>query len=176
MFFFIGAPFNLLMRLFIPPYDPEDWSRTRAMIFPIFAGMFTFVQFGIYNDWVLTLSIFSVAAICGLIVGCTTKSKRPPSLFILFQILAFVMAVEWVWFLASISVDVIKYFIERTKLPTSYVGLTFMSMANSIADIIPDTTMARQGHSVMALTAAFAGPLFGVMLGIGMTLTRCIIR
>lgn len=51
-----------------------------------------------------------------------------------------------------------------------------MACANSIGDIISDTTMARLGYSVMAITAAFAGPIFNIMMGVGITITRNAIK
>lgn len=80
------------------------------------------------------------------------------------------------WFLCNISVDIFKLFVELADIPPAYVGLTFMASANSIGDIISDVTMARLGFSVMAMTATFAGPIFNIMMGVGITMTRNVLK
>ena len=78
--------------------------------------------------------------------------------------------------MCNISVDIFKLFVELSKIEPPYVGLIIMACINSIGGVISDITMARMGYSVMAITASFAGPIFNIMVGIGVTMTCSIIK
>lgn len=47
-----------------------------------------------------------------------------------------------------------------TGLSSSFFGVTLLSWANSIGDLIANQYLARQGYQNMALAACFGGPLF----------------
>ncbi len=175
LFCFAGSHFELLLKLSIPPYDKNRWDRRLAVIFPIFGGLLTFVQMRVFNLGVLLIT-FAVSVACSVMIYLSTEKKKAPSYLLVFMFIGFVQSVQWMWFLCNISVDIFKLFIELSDIEPAYVGLTFMAGANSIGDIISDTTMARMGYSVMAITAAFAGPIFNIMMGVGITMTRNIIK
>ena len=174
-FFFVGAHFELLLKLSIPPYDKKKWNRRLAIIFPIFGGLLTFVQMRVFHGTVLLITFASSIAL-SILIYLSTENKRAPSYLLIFMFIGFIQSVQWMWFLCNISVDIFKLFIELSEIEPAYVGLTFMACANSIGDIVSDTTMARLGYSVMAITAAFAGPIFNIMMGMGITMTRNIIK
>jgi len=175
MFFLVGGHYELLLKLSIPPYNMDKWDRRLAILFPIFGGLLTFVQMRIFHLGVLGVTFLTSIVLSGLIYYSTEKAKAPKFL-LLFQFVGFVQSVQWMWFLCNISVDIFKLFIFLSDIEPAYVGLTFMACANSIGDIISDTTMARMGYSIMAITAAFAGPIFNIMMGIGITMTRNILK
>lgn len=135
----------------------------------------TFVQMRIFN-LMLLLGILILGIGFSIFISKVTIKEKPPDFLLIFMFIGFIQSVQWMWFLCNISVDIFKFFVELSNIQPAYVGLTFMAIANSIGDIISDTTMARLGYSVMAITAAFAGPIFNIMLGVGITMTRNIIK
>eukprot|EP01022_Parablepharisma_sp_SALTPOND_P004491 TRINITY_DN120394_c0_g1_i1.p1 TRINITY_DN120394_c0_g1~~TRINITY_DN120394_c0_g1_i1.p1 ORF type:complete len:614 (-),score=10.35 TRINITY_DN120394_c0_g1_i1:170-1915(-) len=175
LFLLVGGHFELLLKLSIPPYDKNRWDRRLAILFPVFGGLLTFVQMRVFHIEVLAITFVISLVLSGLIYY-STKKDRPPEYLLLFMFIGFVQSVQWMWFLCNISVDIFKLFIELSDIEPAYVGLTFMACANSIGDIVSDTTMARMGYSVMAITASFAGPIFNVMMGVGITMTRNILK
>ena len=175
MFCFVGSHFELLLKLSIPPFHKKKWDKRLAVIFPIFGGLLTFVQMRIFHFETLAIT-FLVSVVCSGLIYMSTSSDKAPSFLLIFMFIGFVQSVQWMWFLCNISVDIFKLFVELTDIEPAYVGLTIMACANSIGDIVSDTTMARMGYSVMAITASFAGPIFNIMMGIGITMTRNIIR
>jgi len=175
MFFFVGSHFELILKLSIPPYDKRKWDKRLAVLFPIFGGLLTFVQMRIFHIGVLGIT-FLVSIIFSYLIHLSTTKEKAPDFLLLFMFIGFVQSVQWMWFLCNISVDIFRLFVELSKIEPAYVGLTIMACANSIGDVISDTTMARMGYSVMAITASFAGPIFNIMVGIGVTMTRSIIK
>jgi len=47
------------------------------------------------------------------------------------------------------------------------MGLTILAWGNSSQDLIANMTVARKGLSTMAMTASFAGPVFNILVGLG---------
>ena len=48
------------------------------------------------------------------------------------------------------------------------MGLTILAWGNSMADLSANVTMARKGLANMAMTACFAGPVFNILIGLGL--------
>jgi len=175
MFLVVGSHYEMFLKLSIPPYDKKKWDRRLAVLFPIFGGLLTFVQLRIFHVAVLLITL-AVSIVLSVLIYYATEKKKAPNFLIAFMFIGFIQSVQWMWFLCNISVDIFKLFIELSEVEPAYVGLTFMAGANSIGDIVSDITMARMGYSVMAITAAFAGPIFNIMMGVGITMTRNILK
>ena len=56
----------------------------------------------------------------------------------------------------------------------SFLGLTLLAMGNSIGDLVADLAVSRLGFGELAITGCFAGPLFNILLGMGISLTKSI--
>ena len=48
------------------------------------------------------------------------------------------------------------------------LGLTVLAWGNSVGDLSTNMAMARKGLSNMAMTACFAGPVFNMLVGLGL--------
>lgn len=48
------------------------------------------------------------------------------------------------------------------------MGLTILAWGNSMGDLSANMTMARKGLANMAMTACFAGPIFNLLIGLGL--------
>ena len=159
IFFLVGRNFELFLKLSIPPFDQHKWNQIHAVLFPIFGSLLIFIQIRMFDTTTLLITLGISLIFSGLIYYSTEKRKAPNYL-IIFMFIAFIQSVQWMWFLCNVSVDIFKLFVELSDIEPTYVGLTFMACANSVCDIVSDSTMARKGYSVMAITAAFAGPIF----------------
>lgn len=51
-----------------------------------------------------------------------------------------------------------------------------LAIANSIQDLAADVTIARRGYPSMAVAGAYAGPIFNILLGLGIPLSIGIAR
>ena len=51
------------------------------------------------------------------------------------------------------------------------MGLTILAWGNASQDMVANMTVARKGLSTMAITASFAGPVFNILVGLGIGLT-----
>ena len=74
----IGAIFNGLMKISIPPTSDETWDRRFASVFPFFALAFLVVVRGMYTDYLFLAIGFPIATTLCLIIYCTTHRHIPP--------------------------------------------------------------------------------------------------
>jgi solute carrier family 24 (sodium/potassium/calcium exchanger), member 6 len=51
------------------------------------------------------------------------------------------------------------------------LGLTFLAWGNSLPDFVLNVVSARQGQAKMGISACYGGPVFNILLGIGIPFT-----
>jgi len=74
------------------------------------------------------------------------------------------------YFLANVIVDLLVLFGLITGISTSLLGLTVLSWGNSVGDAIASISISKSGYGEMAITGCVAGPVFNLLLGLGLTL------
>ena len=107
----------------------------------------------------------------GIVIRFSTYKKNAPSdnVYVVFQLGAFVMGMVWVYMLANIIVDMLELLALLTNMSTALLGLTILSWGNSVGDAFCSSTISKQGFGEMAVTGCIAGPVFNLMLGLGLT-------
>jgi sodium/potassium/calcium exchanger 6 len=79
----------------------------------------------------------------------------------------FVIAATWIDFIADQLVEVLQYFGVIAHIPNAILGLTILAWGNSIGDLSCNLSMAKRGLANMSITACFAGPVFNMLVGLG---------
>jgi sodium/potassium/calcium exchanger 6 len=83
------------------------------------------------------------------------------------------MALVWIYMLANIIVDVLIVYELVSGVSAALLGLTLLSWGNSIGDAVASVAISRRGYGEMAMTGCVAGPVFNLLLGLGITTVRC---
>ena len=96
---------------------------------------------------------------------------RPPSWRPLLSFVGFGVAVVWIYALANEIVALLKVFGVALGFSDAILGLTLLAWGNSISDLVADVAVARRGFPRMGFSASFGGPLFNLLLGIGLPFT-----
>lgn len=114
----------------------------------------------------------------GLAIRKYTKQSQAPGLKImtLFQLSSFFMSMIWVYLLCEVIVELLELFGIITGLPSSFLGLTILSWGNSLGDYFASISISKRGFGEMAITGCMAGPVFNLMLGLGLTTLICNLR
>jgi Ca2+/Na+ antiporter len=86
-----------------------------------------------------------------------------------------VMSIIWIAFISNTIIDLLQIFGFITTLPEALLALTIVSWANSLGDIAADVGMTKKGFPEMAITGCTAGPIFNVLVGIGLSTTLSIL-
>jgi sodium/potassium/calcium exchanger 6 len=95
------------------------------------------------------------------------------SIFWLFQIASFFMSLVWIYMLCNLIVDVLLVFELITGVSAALLGLTVLSWGNSLGDAFASVAVSKKGFGEMAFTGCVAGPVFNLLLGLGLTTIRC---
>ena len=81
-----------------------------------------------------------------------------------------------VYIIANELVSLLKAFGVMFGLSDAILGLTVLAWGNSIGDMIADTSMAKRGAPRVGYSACFGGPLFNLLIGIGLPFTIQILQ
>ncbi|XP_071790514.1 mitochondrial sodium/calcium exchanger protein-like isoform X1 [Asterias amurensis] len=179
------SPLQLLLQLTVPIVDhTEDkhgWNRLlnclQLIIDPLFCLLVTKnisrVLIGNFYLWQLLLGVGFILA---LIVFLTSKADRQPIYHCVFAYVGFVVSVFWIYSTANEIVNLLQMYGSVFHLSNAVLGLTLLAWGNSIGDLVSDVTVAKQGYPRMAVAACFGGPLFNMLLGIGISCTIACIK
>jgi len=174
----------MILRLTIPPPAEQMWNRRFAVISPIGATLFLFLLYdGIFcyklwknigwNIWVfyekipLIIIVLIFSGFLGFYIKCKTQTTRAPNSFYLFTFGALIMSFHWIWACSEFLVNYLDVLGFSFRIPAIYLGITFLSIGNSLVDLIACTSITKRGFPIMALTSVFSSPIFNMLVGLG---------
>jgi Ca2+/Na+ antiporter len=178
------VPFEILLRLTIPiageSFDKDVFTRACGLS-PIWATLYL-TSFS--PAWWHILVAVGVGGILASLSWYSMNKQdtsdgtdTPPWVYgdsfpliaILVAVYGFAVAGMWIDAIAGELVGVIHVFGIICYIKPSILGLTVLAWGNSLTDLVANMSVAMQstGGASMAMTACFAGPLFNLLLGIG---------
>ena len=174
----IEYPFVIARDLTIPTLDTELWCKKHAAVQPILCCIFLlYLSGGIEN----ILENSSIAAYLGVLsilptlyIYFLTHKSHPPSngIFVHFWLFCgFIMCVSWIYLLAGELVNCLKSVGTVFGIPPYYLGLTVLAWGNSIGDLFSNIAVAKKGLGEMAIAGCYGGPVFNILIGMGVSLT-----
>ncbi|QCD93018.1 solute carrier family 24 [Vigna unguiculata] len=177
----LELPLCLPRRLTIPVVSEEGWSKPYAVISvtlaPVLFSALCNTQMENESSRSSLVS-YLTAALIGIVLGnmacVTTKSTSPPRKC-LFPWLAggFSMSVTWTYIIAEELVSLLVAFGNVIGVSPSILGLTVLAWGNSLGDLIANGAMAKNGGAdgaQIAVSACYAGPMFNILMGLGLPL------
>ncbi len=81
-------------------------------------------------------------------------------------------SLTWTYFLCGILIDVLQFIGMISNLSRTYLGLTIIAVGNALPDGVTTIALSKQGYAVMGMTGAYAGQLFGLLVGLGLAMLR----
>jgi len=85
---------------------------------------------------------------------------------------SFVMSIVWIYVIANELVELLATIGHIVGLSTSILGLTVLAWGNSIGDLFADVIIAKNGNGVMAAAGCWGGPVFNILIGLGLGLIQ----
>lgn len=169
----------------IPLLDQGAWSRPLATLSPITVPLFILLTSGSLETRVSLLgegargvALWQLALVMGAVastvVSFTTHRSRSPKSFLFslfFLSLAFASCVCWIYAVANELMALLIAVGVITHASNGLLGLTVLSWGNSIGDLITNVSVARAGFPQMAIAGCFGGPVFNILLGLGVPMT-----
>lgn len=176
----ISFPLSILRDYTVPIGEEDQWDRQRASIIPM-TIVFAFFWLngnmqeegkdGTMNKFFLIGILFMVpGAIIGFFIKmCTKPTEAPPSLITVYAILCFIMSIMWISFTSNCIMALLQLMGFITKLPEALLALTIVAWGNCLGDMYADVAMTKKGFGEMAITGCIAGPIFNVLIGVGLS-------
>lgn len=183
--FFLEYPVSILRWLSIPGAD-KAWSKRRRYLScfaPLGAVCIIFLDFSpnwtggtpydgfdlfdengeLYYPGLAFYITLAVSAVAGLVMFFSSNNEQLPSFNWVFVGLAFFSTVAWLDLLGNECVAVLESLGTITGLTSSpqghsILGVTLLSWANSIGDLIADTAVTRAGKCRFDSTSRVACP------------------
>ena len=179
------CPLVWLRRLSIPLLDPQAYSRPVFLTALVMAPLFAAAYFGPRWRGFVAAAVIGVASgTAGALASKTQDPAKPPVWgcgtqiplgAALVSLYAFAIAAMWIDLIASEVVGLLEYFGVLSGVSHAVLGLTVLAWANCIGDLSTNVAMARASLSNMAMTACYAGPLFNLLVGLGLGFIRALL-
>uniref|UniRef100_A0A1I8IHV2 Na_Ca_ex domain-containing protein n=1 Tax=Macrostomum lignano TaxID=282301 RepID=A0A1I8IHV2_9PLAT len=181
----IKAPLLFLLLLSTPFVDYDQplngWSRILNSVHCAIAPVFIALAFKGYN-WMIPFEggggfpivviVLIVGIALGILVYFTSSDFEPPKYHAAFAFIGFLTAIVWIYTFANEVVNILESVGSIFRISSTILGLTVLAWANSIGgDVIANTVLARQNFPRVAISACFGGPLFNLLLGVGIPFT-----
>uniref|UniRef100_T1J5C7 Sodium/calcium exchanger membrane region domain-containing protein n=1 Tax=Strigamia maritima TaxID=126957 RepID=T1J5C7_STRMM len=176
----IAFPFILILKLTIPVVDHDkhinNWCRsltiTNILIIPIF---FCFaLGYGTYligEVFPLSLLIVIISVVLSILLFKTSCNNHPPVYHVVCAFFGFGSSVIWIYFISNEIVSILKMVGIVMHLSDVILGLTILAWGNSLPDLVADVSLAKQNLPRMGMSGCFGGPLFNLLIGIGVPFT-----
>jgi Ca2+/Na+ antiporter len=100
---------------------------------------------------------------------CTKITQPPERLIFIYAIIGFVMSILWISFTCNIVIDLLSVLGVMLNLPKTLLGLTLLAWGNCLGDMNANVAMTKKGFGEMAITGCMAGPVFNVLMGLGLS-------
>eukprot|EP00743_Colponemidia_sp_Colp-15_P003529 GILK01003807.1.p1 GENE.GILK01003807.1~~GILK01003807.1.p1 ORF type:complete len:702 (+),score=98.26 GILK01003807.1:39-2108(+) len=176
VFSVILFPLVLARKLTVPPVDEENWNKLFAAVsLPLGTILLLFSAQLFDSDahpsgHIICAVFVPIAAVLGGIVYCTSPFKAPPRYVGLLCLFAFALSVVWIFLVAEQLVAALAAVAKIIGISPAILGLTIVAWGNSVGDLVANTAIARKGNADMAVTGCFAGPMFNMLIGLGVSL------
>jgi solute carrier family 24 (sodium/potassium/calcium exchanger), member 6 len=172
-FFVIEYPLELLMSITIPPGDKEEYSCWIATFYPftcVYAYFISTLQTLLPDLTIgsmtlpIILWILPIQILLSILIFKFTKNQDP-KLPTVMMFCSAVMSVVWIYIVANIVMDILNLIQAVSGFSKVFLGLTLLSLGNSLGDFFVDTALAKKGFTTMAFTGIFSGQLLNLLIG-----------
>ncbi|XP_065344834.1 mitochondrial sodium/calcium exchanger protein-like [Cloeon dipterum] len=181
----LQLPIVLILALVLPVVNytalRHGWCRPlnalHCLTCPLFCIFATQVAtVAVIWPWLqLWYLVFLFGCVACAFVLLATKPYTPPRYHSIFAFLGFVGAVVTIYMVANEVVNLLRAIGILSNISDTLLGMTVLAWGNSIGDFITNVSIAKQGFERMGFSACFGGPLFNILLGIGISFTMATI-
>ena len=95
---------------------------------------------------------------------------------IIINVFTLIMSLVWIWFTANILISLLMTIANLMNINESFLGMTILTYGNSISDLMLNISLVKLGYGEMALSGSISGPLFNLLIGLGIPLLKLNIK
>jgi Ca2+/Na+ antiporter len=167
-------PLNTIFNLIIPVPIPHELQgeiykheiSLSAKLFHIQIGLFPIILFDFeFSTFFIIISI--LLSISSFLLNTNFNSVYESGFPIVSSIVGFLTVLKLITYTAAAIIVFLKNLADIYNLSESILGLTILSLGNSIGDVVTNLALAGLGRPLTGLHACFGSPLLYILLGIG---------
>jgi len=184
----IDTPFKVLLYLTALPADPSHYNKTRLWVFS-FTGVyfFSYVVTKEFYGWNFLYGSLPVAVVLALLVIAfpnepwkkdapldrkSCEEEHENWAMMICNCVAVLSGLAWTYILCGLLIDMLNTLGLALNLDNTYLGLTILAVGNALPDALTTISLAAKGQAVMALSSGYAGQLFGLLVGFGLSMLK----
>ena len=172
----VDFPFLIAAYLTLLPIDIKDYkSRTRCFIWAFtgtFFEFFVIFKFDLFSEYSKLFIWFGCAMFffsLFLIILPRSPSLPSSAAFKFIVINSVIVTIFWMYFLIELLMDLLSVIGMVFDIEPSYLGFTVLAIGNALPDALSTIALFKmEGQSLMALSGAYNGQLFGLLVGFGL--------
>jgi len=175
-------PLILARRMTVPDVMAHDrlMGALNTMLCPLLLLLFfnDFIDFdmpvGVFGEG--TVPLWSIVGLQSSLLAAAqwvilANKRRPRWMEHVALGAAFVCSIAWISMIAQELLSCLSTLGHIMGLSPAIMGVTVLAWGNSIGDLVADVALARAGEPVVALAGCYAGPMFNMLIGLGLALT-----
>jgi sodium/potassium/calcium exchanger 6 len=180
IWFVIDWPFKMLIWLTSFPNETEKWSYAQCLMWPFTGTYFIFVvlnksfyDFLIFGDkmsW--SIAFYSMVAVLLLLFVVLLPKTGSAKWLMAFIIVDILIGLLYTTVFVGVLIDMLNTFGVLLNLEKTYLGLTILAVGNALPDAFATISLAQRGKGVMAVCGGYAGQLFGLLVGFGISMMK----
>jgi sodium/potassium/calcium exchanger 6 len=179
----IDFPFDVISYFTILPTGPAHYSYLRCLLWPFTGTLFIiFVMFHFqYFDEIFTdptdahfcaiWFILAVALFFFFVVSLPSDGSAPRKNSFMdkfITVLGVISSVTWMYLLLELLISLLSCFGMVLNLDASFLGFTILAVGNALPDALNTFALMKEGRGIMAISGAYNGQLFGLLVGFGL--------
>ncbi|KAH7637946.1 mitochondrial sodium/calcium exchanger protein isoform X2 [Dermatophagoides farinae] len=169
-----AGPYFLLI-VCIPVVDlesvNENWCRLLCCINIVIAPQIILflqqIDYEIDHQFPIWALLLIISPILIIFILLTSDKNRPPIYHRIFAFIGFIISIIFIKVIANEIISILHTIGILFHLSDSFLGLTILALGNSVGDLMSNLSMARHGYHSMAIAACIGGPLFNLLIGLG---------
>ena len=137
--------------------------------------IFLVYEFYLNHILIFILILTLIISLSVLIYYTSTKyeiNKYP----IIIHFLTLILSLIWIWFAANLLISLLMAISTIININKYFLGMTILTYGNSISDLMLNLSLVNLGYSEMALSGSISGPLFNLLIGLGIPLIKLNIK
>ena len=178
----LQLPMAVMRALTVPPPESSAWSRALVVLHPPVCVLFLVWALGgeeSAHTTLVLLSFLALSLVVSVVIYFNVHHSRPPvdrASRLALAFVSFAMCVVWIQAVASEIVAILDTMGVVAGANHSLMGLTVLAWGNSLGDLANNVAIAKAGLPMMAVSACVAGPVFNLLVGLGLSLMVLTVR
>ena len=128
------------------------------------------------NDFKLFFIILLNVILFTIIFYFFTSKDSISNSSIILTLMTLIISIIWIWFAINFLLSLLNTISILFNIPKLFINLTILPFGNNIPELIFNLKLSKLGYREMSLSGSISKPLFNLLIGLGLSLSKIIIK